>query len=318
MLREEILPLVEKNLQATIDKMLDLELANMRILTGVKAKKKKKGKKKGKKGKKSKKKKIKLPGGVWFTKMEPYDMLVELVKNSIVKKLPASNLQDFLGEFNFIGSMMDNVEPGKDKGPQAPSMALIRQLVTEYIIFPLGSELQRKRHPEHTMSFLFYGPPGTGKTQMVRAIATETRSIMYDLSPNTIKDVYNADKKDAEKLVALTMMAAKKYGPSIIYIDECEKVFPGKKKKGKKKGAKKKKAADQGNAKRIKKAIMKWRAKWLTDETNITVIGCSSDPSAGSQKDFKKFFKHSLYFPFPDYTTRRHMWRTFIENQANI
>ena len=27
------------------------------------------------------------------------------------------------------------------------------------------------------------------------------------------------------------MVAAKKYGPSIIYIDECEKFMPGKKKK---------------------------------------------------------------------------------------
>jgi SpoVK/Ycf46/Vps4 family AAA+-type ATPase len=296
--------------------MLDLELNNMRILTGVKSKKKKKKGKKGKKGKKSKKKKIKLPGGVWFTKMEAYEMLVELVKNNIVKKLPPSNLQDFLGEFNFIGSMMDNVEPGKDTGPQAPSMALIRQLVTEYIIFPLGSELIRKRHPEHTMSFLFYGPAGSGKTQMVRAVATETRSILFDLSPNTIKDVYNTDKKETEKLIALTMIAAKKYGPSIIYIDECEKVFPGKKKKGKKRGGAKKK--DQNTAKRIKKAIMKWRAKWLTDETNITIIGCTSEPALGSSKDFKKFFKHSIYFPFPDYTTRRHMWRTFIENQANL
>ena len=62
---------------------------------------------------------------------------------------------------------------------------------------------------------------------------------------------------------------------------------------------------------------MKWRAKWLNDETNITIIGCTSDPARGSQKDFKKMFKHSIYFPYPDYTTRRHMWRTFIENQAN-
>ena len=128
------------------------------------------------------------------------------------------------------------------------------------------------------MSFLFYGPAGTGKTQIVRAIATETRSILYDISPMVIKDCYNADKKDGEKMVAMVMVAAKKFGPSIIYIDECEKVFAGKKKKKKGEKKPKKKANDPNNPSRIKKAVMKWRAKWLSDETNITIIGCTSEP----------------------------------------
>ena len=76
--------------------------------------------------------------------MSEYDILIELVKNGIVKKLPASNLTDFIGEFNYIHLMIDDI---KDT-PREPSMALIRQLVTEYIIFPLGSALVRKRFPE--------------------------------------------------------------------------------------------------------------------------------------------------------------------------
>jgi len=59
--------------------------------------------------------------------------------------------------------MLDDLE----KTPYDPSMALIRQIVTEYIIFPLGSELVRKRHPAKLSSILFYGPEGTGKTLMV-------------------------------------------------------------------------------------------------------------------------------------------------------
>jgi SpoVK/Ycf46/Vps4 family AAA+-type ATPase len=83
-----------------------------------------------------------------------------LIQNGIVKKLPQQRLTDFIGEFNYLHSMLDNI---KDT-PYDPSMALIRQLVTEYIIFPLGSALVRKRFPEMIRSFLFYGPPGTGKT----------------------------------------------------------------------------------------------------------------------------------------------------------
>ncbi len=113
-------------------------------------------------------------------------MLVELVKNGIVRKLPPANLKDFIGEFNYIHMMMEDL----NDRPREPSMALIRQLVTEYIIFPLGSALVRKRFPEHVRSFLFYGPAGTGKTLVVRAIASETRSVVYDLSPLSIETVF--------------------------------------------------------------------------------------------------------------------------------
>ena len=188
MLRDEIMPKVEKGLRKTIDEMLDLELNNMRALMGAKAKKgkKKKGKKKKKKSKKAKG--PKLPGYKLIAKLKGKDMLVELVRAGIVKKMPPSNLTDFLGEFNYIASMMDNP---MDQ-PRPPSMALIRQLVTEYIIFPLGSDLLRKRHPEHTMSFLFYGPNGTGKTQIVQAVATETRAVMFDISPNVLLDIHES------------------------------------------------------------------------------------------------------------------------------
>ena len=93
--------------------------------------------------------------------------------------------------------MLDDVK----EIPTDPSMALIRQLLTEYIIFPLGSDLCRKRFPEDMSTFLFYGPPGTGKTLAVRAIVNETNSIFFDLSPQNIGPVYSGNKEE-EKLIA--------------------------------------------------------------------------------------------------------------------
>ena len=131
--------------------------------------------------------------------------------------------------------MLDDVE----KTPYDPSMALIRQLVTEYIIFPLGSELVRKRHPAKIASVLFYGPEGTGKTLMVQAVQHETKSIVFDLSPAAIVDKYIANKSDSDKMVAMVFKAAKAYQPAVIYIDEVDKIWPAKKKKAKgKKGPK--------------------------------------------------------------------------------
>jgi SpoVK/Ycf46/Vps4 family AAA+-type ATPase len=185
--------------------------------------------------------------------------------------------------------------------------------VTEFIIFPLGSKMVHEQIPCNVRSYLFYGPQGTGKTLVVRACVHETNSIFFDLSPINIDEKYT-DSKENEKLVASVMMVADEYQPSIIYIDECHKVFPGKKKKGKKKkGGKKKKKQDSSDPKRIKKAIKKWKDKFMNEKRRITIIGCTSEPENGSMKDFKKMFDKAIYFPFPDYTTRRLMWKTFIE-----
>jgi SpoVK/Ycf46/Vps4 family AAA+-type ATPase len=115
-------------------------------------------------------------------------------------------------------------------------------------------------------------------------------------------------------MVAMVMKAAKEFAPSIIYLDEAEKVFPAKKKgkKGKKKKGGKKGKNDPSNPARIKKTLLKWKTKWITHETRITLIGCSSEPEHGSKKDFKKAFDRAIYFPFPDYNTSRMMWKTFI------
>ena len=190
-------------------------------------------------------------------------------------------MSDFLGEFNYIHSMMDNIkEPIHD-----PSMALIRQLVTEYIIFPLGSEIVRNRIPEHVRSFVFFGPEGTGKTLVVRACVSETNSVLFDISPDNIKGKYQL-KKEEEKLCALVMVTAKHYQPSIVYIDDCHDVFP-QKKKGKKGKKGKGKKNDPNNAARIKKPLIKWRTKWIDDKTRITIIGCTSS-------DFSPLFREFL------------------------
>ena len=91
-------------------------------------------------------------------------------------------------------------------------------------------------------------------------------------------------------------------------------MFP-QKKKVKKKGARKaKKATDPNNPVRIKKPLGKWKStKFFDDKTRVMIIGSSSFPEEGSKKDFKKFFEKQIYFPFPDYSTRRLMWRNFIE-----
>jgi hypothetical protein len=111
MAHDEMLPIVEDELKKRVDDMLKIELENMRAMTNPKGKKKKK------------KKGPKLPGltkAFWDIPMETH--LQNLVKENIVRKLPERSLTSFIGEFNYLHSMLDNI---KDT-PYDPSMALIR------------------------------------------------------------------------------------------------------------------------------------------------------------------------------------------------
>jgi SpoVK/Ycf46/Vps4 family AAA+-type ATPase len=54
------------------------------------------------------------------------------------------------------------------------------------MIFPFGNRYVKGKLNKKEHSFLFYGPPGGGKTMMVRAIATETRALVFDISPKEL------------------------------------------------------------------------------------------------------------------------------------
>ena len=118
-------------------------------------------------------------------------------------------------------------------------------------------------------------------------------------------------------MIASVMVVAKEYQAAIIYIDECEKIWPARKKKGKKGrgGGRRRRnaAASASDPARIKKALGKWKSQFLGANTRVTILGCSSRPEEGSKKEFKAFFDKQIYFPLPDYSTRRLMWRTFLE-----
>ena len=88
-------------------------------------------------------------------------------------------------------------------------------------------------------------------------------------------------------MIATAFLAAKQFQPTIIYIDEAERVWPSKKKgKGPRMGSmKKKKGKSEGDVWKQptrlagkKKPLQKWiRHKVFCDEkTRITIIGCTS------------------------------------------
>jgi hypothetical protein len=63
----------------------------------------------------------------------------------------------------------------------------------------------------------------------------------------------------------------------------------------------------------MKKTILDLKKNKLWDKTDrISVIANSNKPYDASTKDFKKLFDKKIYFPYPNYPTRKLMLQTFI------
>ena len=137
LIKNQVMPEIEAQLQGLVDGMIDMELANLRLKFGIKKRKEKKSKKKKKKKKKGKP----MPGSKSCKNRDPRDMLAELVEAGIVKKLMPANIDDLVGYPNLLRGKQESL---MQTAPD-PSMFDIRQAVREFIGMPLGSTYLKEK-----------------------------------------------------------------------------------------------------------------------------------------------------------------------------
>ncbi|TPP62124.1 IQ and AAA domain-containing protein 1 [Fasciola gigantica] len=291
-IKEEKRAEVEKEVRFQVDELLRQELRNLKIaidkekLKRVPKKRGKKGKK-GKKGKRGKKDKDLTPDRTLISLYE------ELALAGIIKKPEKVQINEYYGEYSFLGTTLRqaNIEP-------QPSLSDIRRLVTEYAILPLGSQVVHEKAP-WIKSILFAGPCGTGKRMLVNAICTETGSNLFDLSAENLVGKYPG-KDGLRMLIHMVFKVARLLQPSVIMVNDCEKMM-------KKKIPK----TDLTDPKRLKKELPK-AMKVLRPEDRVLLVGCSSAPFDAEVRPFCNLYQKIILIPRPDYTTRYLLWRALI------
>jgi hypothetical protein len=96
-------------------------------------------------------------------------------------------------------------------------------------------------------------------------------------------------------------------------IEDFETIFPGS-------GAKAKKKTNDPSSnfgQKMKKPILDIKKNKLWDKNDrIAVIGCSNKPYDASLKEMKKIFDKKIFFPYPNYPTRKLMFQTFLEKKV--
>lgn len=155
---------------------------------------------------------------------------------------------------------------------------------------------------------MFYGPTGTGKTLLTRALQTETQALVFDLSPENIKNSFT-EKSELTRLFWSVIICAKHFQPAIILLEDFETIFSAVK-------AKKKTEGSLNFGPKMKKFVVDMKKNKLWEkEDRIAVICHSNKPFEGSMKDMKKLFDKKIYFPYPNYSTRKLLLKHFIERK---
>ncbi|KAK2857261.1 hypothetical protein Q5P01_005996 [Channa striata] len=293
LLREEKRQEVEQEVRLQVDELMRAELKNLKlVMDKVKTNKTKTRNKKKKK--KTKKKKKKDP-----TADRSHESLFEeLILNRFLIKPENIRLSEFTGEISYLASTLQQVN-----GEPIPSLSDVKELITLYAVLPLGSQAVLERFPV-AKTLLLVGPSGVGKKMLVQAICTETGAHLFHLSPPNLSHSYPG-RQGATYLLHLVFKVACELQPSVIWIEDAEKIFCKKKPKTKK----------QFDPQRLKKDLLK-SLKTLKPEDRVLVIGTTRRPFEAKIKPFCKVYKKIILIPKPDYSSRRALWRDLLHAQG--
>uniref|UniRef100_UPI0037E85F5E dynein regulatory complex protein 11 isoform X1 n=2 Tax=Semicossyphus pulcher TaxID=241346 RepID=UPI0037E85F5E len=298
LIKEEKRKAVEAEIRAQVDEQMRQELAEWKLAVDKDKGGKTKGIAKKKKGSKSGKKKKKEKDLTSDRNLE--SLCQELVEHGLLKKANDVSLQDYLGDYSYLGTTLrqNDIEP-------MPSLSDVRQVLSLYAILPLGSQVVHEKAPL-IKAILLAGPAGVGKKMLVHAICQETGANLFDLSPLNTVGKYPG-KSGLAMMLHIVFKVARLLQPSVIWIEDAEKMFY-------KKVPKEEKELDP---KRLKKDLPK-SLKLIKGEDRVLIIGTTKDPLSADIKSLCKMYSKIILIPRPDYGSRYILWKQLIKKQGGV
>ncbi|KAG7342277.1 cell division control protein [Nitzschia inconspicua] len=184
-----------------------------------------------------------------------------------------------------------------------------KQALQEAAILPLMrpdlfSGLRKPRN------ILLYGPPGTGKTMLVKAVAHESRSMLFICTASAMTSKWLGE---GEKLIRALFRVARESAPSIIFIDEMDALLSARKSEGEHEASRRFKTEVMTQM----DGIVKGSANDEVDGKHLLVISATNCPWDIDSAVLRRFPRR-IYVPLPDPVTRKALLTNLLEKSGQF
>ena len=157
---------------------------------------------------------------------------------------------------------------------------------------------------------LLYGPPGTGKTMLVKAVAHESKCVLFACTASAMTSKWHGE---GEKMVRTLFKMAADVAPSILFFDEIDALLSSRKERG-----------EHEASRRFKTEFMV-RMDGIAsghDENDVgrkvLVIGCTNCPWDIDDAVMRRFQRRT-YIPLPDSDARYTLLNNLLDkNGGNV